>query len=516
MDQKSGDTSNFTTSFFLISQKQKLKFSLKILVFWRFYYLFLKRIEMLKSRLYELFSAFAKTEQRELGKFVKSPVFNQREDVQRLYQYMYHHFPKSDKCLMDRETVFEAIFPKEKFDAVKMDYTMSFLFQVMKSYLIFKELSSDPVSNQIVLARSLRKRSLGRLFEKEYKTAKKQLISQPYRNTDFHFHYHELLVEQMLYSSKISRNLTSTLGEASKHLTSYYLAKKLWEACTAVMHKTVWEADMQESDILEAILNHVESTDYSKVPAVNLYYVCYKALTEKENLHWFERLRQLIKTYYASLPQGEVRDLYLVAINYCIRRFNTGEEAFIREAFQLYREGLDISVFLENGFLSRFTYNNIVVAGLRLKEFNWVEKFLHDYKETIELKYRESTFKYNLAIYYFQKPDHERALELLRQAEFDDVIHNLIARKMVLQIFLEKDEREVLSSWLISFKNFIYRHKELGNYQKDRYLNLIKFTKRILSVDRYDKVALKGLKQEIEGTEQVAEKEWLLGIINFY
>ena len=34
--------------------------------------------------------------------------------------------------------------------------------------------------------------------------------------------------------------------------------------------------------------------------------------------------------------------------------------------------------------------------------------------------------------YYFQKPDHEQALELLQQAEFDDVIHNLIARKMML------------------------------------------------------------------------------------
>ena len=78
---------------------------------------------------------------------------------------------------------------------------------------------------------------------------------------------------------------------------------------------------------------------------------------------------------------------------------------------------------------------------------------------------------------------------------------------------MEKDEREVLSSWLISFKNFIYRHKELGNYQKDRYLNLIKFTRRFLSVNRYDKTALENLKEEIEKTEQVAEKEWLLGIV---
>ena len=305
---------------------------------------------MKKSRLYELFSAFSKTERRELGKFVKSPVFNQRADVISLYQYLYQNYPKCTAKALDRETVFEAIFPKEKFDPTKMDYTMSFLFQVMKSYLIFKEQHSDHLTNQIALSRSLRKRNLWRLFEKEFKIAQKQLESHPLRNADFHFQKHELLLEQMSHSSKGNRNLTDTFGEASKHLTTYFIAKKLSEACSAVMYKTVWDAELQEPDILEAILQHIASADYSEVPAVNLYYVCYKALTEKENLHWFERLRQLIKTYHVSLAQSEVRDLYLVAINYCIRRFNTGEEAFIREAFQLYTEGLDIGVFFGKWF----------------------------------------------------------------------------------------------------------------------------------------------------------------------
>ena len=468
---------------------------------------------MLKSRLFELFSALSGKERRELGKFVRSPVFNQRNDVVDLYLYLYRSFPVKNPALLEREAVFESVFKNEKFDAAKMDYTMSFLFQVMKSYLIYKEQAADPNLQQIALARSLRKRNLGRLFDKEHKTAEKKLSIQPYRNADFHHHRYELLLEQLSFSRQDSRNLSAAFTDISKELTTYFISRKLWQACSAVMYKTMWQAKMPEADIVEAILRHVEANDYSDVPAINLYYVCYKALTEKKNLQWFERLRQLIKQYHTSLPPSEVRDLYLVAINYCIRRFNTGEQAFIREAFQLYQEGLVIGVFLENGILSRFTYNNIVMAGTYLKEFAWVKKFLDDYKNNIESKYRESTFNYNRAIYFFQKPDHGKALELLQQAEFDDVMHNLNARKMVLQIFMEKDEREVLTSWLISFKNFIYRHKELGNYQKDRYLNLIKFTKKYLSVDRYNKAALIQLKKEIVETEQVAEKEWLLRVV---
>ncbi|MBK8565396.1 MAG: hypothetical protein IPN76_19130 [Saprospiraceae bacterium] len=110
------------------------------------------------------------------------------------------------------------------------------------------------------------------------------------------------------------------------------------------------------------------------------YYHCYKALTDPDSLRWFEALRTLMRTQHASLPPNEVKDLYLVAINYCIGRSNRGERAFLQEAFELYKEGLATKAFLENNLLSRFTYNNIVLAGLILKDFNWVEHFITEYR----------------------------------------------------------------------------------------------------------------------------------------
>lgn len=66
---------------------------------------------------------------------------------------------------------------------------------------------------------------------------------------------------------------------------------------------------------------------------------------------------------------------------------------------------------------------------------------------------------------------------------------------------------------IISFKNFIYRHKELGSHHRQLYLNLLKFTRRLLSLNRQDKEAVAALRREVEATEQVAEKGWLLGVL---
>jgi hypothetical protein len=469
---------------------------------------------MQKSRLIEIFASLEKSEQRELGKFVRSPVFNQRKDVTDLYDYLYLHSPFKDAQVIERTLVFSTIFPNETFDAAKFDYTMSFLFTVIKEYLVFKEREADPIGNGVLLARSLRRRNLSRLFEKEVNIIEKNIDNQPLRDAEYHFNSFRLHVEKHSFAKQESRTSMASFKEFSEALTHFFLAKKLWEACTLITHQVVSKIDFEDKPVIEAVLHLVENNGYQDISAVNLYYHCYKALTEKDSLRWFESLRSIMRLNQDSLPPQEVKDLYLVAINYCIKRFNNGERPFLEEAFRLYKEGLETGAFLENNLLSRFTYNNIVMAGLLLKEFDWVEKFLYNFREYIEQKHRESTFNYNLAIFYYQKPDYERAMELLQKAEFDDLSHNLSARRMLLRIYFEKDERDALSSLITSFKNFIYRHRELGTVPRNGYLNLLKFVNRLLSLDHFDKATVAQLRKEITATEQLVEKAWLLEVLD--
>ena len=240
-----------------------------------------------------------------------------------------------------------------------------------------------------------------------------------------------------------------------------------------------------------------------------IYHQAYKALSEPEQEQAFEELLILIEDHWQKFPPDEAMDIYLLAINYCIRQLNRGHRIYIRKAFDLYRKGLERKVLLDHGVISKFTYKNVLMLAIGLQEWDWAEAFLEQYKNHLPLKERENIYRYNLAIFYFRKPDYDKAMPLLQQVTFQDVLYNLNARTMLLQIYYELEEFDALDSLLDSFRAFIRRHKELG-YHKENYTNLISFVRQMRSLPPNAHKEKQQLKNEIEATASLAEKRWLL------
>ena len=217
----------------------------------------------------------------------------------------------------------------------------------------------------------------------------------------------------------------------------------------------------------------------------------------------------MIEKHWSDFPTEESRSIYVLAINCGIKRLNKGDRKYIRECFDLYRSGLKNRVLFENGVVSNYTYTNVFKAGLALKEFNWVESFLKEYKSYLPASDRENTYNFNLAFLYFQKPDYDSAMELLQKVDFNDVLNNLDSRRMLLRIYYELGYYDSLESLLDSFKTYLSRQKNIG-YHKENYANLIYFMKKILRANLSDKTQSSKLIKEIEATPALAEKSWLL------
>lgn len=463
---------------------------------------------MLKSRLIEVFQSFSKKDIRGLRKWVNSPFFNQREDVILLFEYLAKLYPFKKYDLLDKKKVFRKIFPKENYDEKKFGYTMSFLSQAIKDYLAYEEYAAEPMNSQIHLLRAFRNRGLQRQTETELLNAEKQLSKQPLRSIEYHFFNYQLQYEKSDFHISQKRAGNENFQALSDEFTSYFIANRLRLICTGLVFKIVTKSSYQQK-LQEEVLKYVEENDYSNTPAVAVYYNAYKALTEDDSITYFNTLRDLVKEHHQRFPKSELRGIYILAINYCIKQSNAGKGNFLRDLFNLYKQGLKHNIFFEKGVLSRFTYKNIIVAGLQLSEFEWVKTFIYEYKDQLAKNHRENVFNYNLAIYYFVKKEYNEAMELLLQVHFDDLHHDLNSRCMLLKIYYELDEDNALNSLLSSLKTFIYRRSDLG-YHRDNYLNLIRFTKKLLYLPSYDKEGKESLKNEILSTKAVVEKRWLL------
>jgi hypothetical protein len=224
---------------------------------------------------------------------------------------------------------------------------------------------------------------------------------------------------------------------------------------------------------------------------------------------YFERLKNLIKSQNDYFNMEEINFIYSATMNFCAKKINAGESAYLEEVFELMQLGLEQNMFLENGFLSKFIFKNVVTTGLRLEKYDWVKDFIETSKQRLHPKDREVVYNYNLAVYYFRKGDYAQAMPLLQRRDFGDVLTDLAARALLLRIYYDTEAYDALMSLTDSFQTFLSRQKEL-NYQKDNYMNLIRIVRKMLRSDLRNAETRKQLLEEVQQTQYLAEKNWLI------
>lgn len=469
---------------------------------------------MENSRLFELLRTFTPVELTAFAKYLRSPFFNHREDIVRLFGYFFEKKEAKRISVFDKKRVFDRVFPNEDFDEKKLSYTLFFLHQAAQNFLVSKDAASgDEVDFYLHLTKKLRMRGLEQQSKTALQKAEAALSSQPYRNIEYHQKAHLFHLERYELDARQQRAAAHSFQEMAGESDLHFMAGKLRQGCMAHSYKTISEANYH-LDLLDEVLALVQKKQLQTRPAVGLYYFAYRALTEVDSQPWYAQLREAMRAHFQHFPKEEMRDIYTLAVNYCIRQINTewsadAPEFYLRQVFDLYQNGLENGVFLEDGVLSRFTYKNIAHAGLGLNAFDWVENFLNAYKEALLPKHRESAYCYNLASLHFRRSNYGEVLQLLTQTEFDDVLHQLDARRMLLRSYYELGEFSALDSLLDSFESFLRRRRDVG-YLRENYLQLIRLTKKRLQLSAGDLEARERLRAEVLGQKALAERAWLL------
>jgi len=447
-------------------------------------------------------------ERRGLAEFVRCGCFNRRDDVTRLCAYLIEELGKPKPGAFEAERLFEAACPGQQFDARHLRHVMSYLLGVVRQYLAWSEWNNDTAEQQRYLVQALRNRGLDQLFEKEWKRADNTSEDSPVRDARYHFRRYQLQQENLERAASQGRSARFSLQPLPDALTAFYVAEMLRHACAGLMHQAV-AGQTYRADLLNAILKTVEQDAILQTPAVAVYFQAYRMLRSPDAAEPFEALKMLLTEHENRFSKEEMRGLYLMAINGCIRRMNAGQRHYIREAFDLYRAALERDFLMENGRLSGFTYKNIIRVGAALGEHDWTETFLETCREQLHPGERDNLYRYNLAYLRFQQRDYARAMPLLQQTELEDPLNNLDARRMLLRSYFELGEWDALESLLQSFSAYLRRQKSLG-YHRTTNAMLLTFTKKLLELNRTDTAAVAALRSEIEATPDVAERAWLL------
>lgn len=468
---------------------------------------------MYKSKLIEIFSALDPTNQRALGKFVRSPFHNRREDVIELYDYIYHHRDLEDREALRKEATFLALFPNKKYDADQIDYLMSFLLKVVEQFLMVQSLLEDKIEAQIRLSESYRQLRLDKHFNQSWRYASRLQIQQPMRDSNYYRRAYHLEYQRYSFSAKQKRNESKNLQQLTDSFDAYFMAERIKQACLMLAHKAVYKTEYsmelpnQLVGYLEKQLELLEA-----YPSLGLYYYYYNTLSAEKleaTDSSFQQFKNLFFNTISALPEAEITDLYLFSINYCIRRSNTGSPEYVQELLDFYKLGLEKGILIKQGRLSPSTFKNISKAAMKIEDYEWTYEFIKKYQKYLSLDHREAYVHYAWGEYYYRKSEYEEAMLHLQQIEHSDIFMNLSARVILMKIYYELAEIDALEALINSMKAYLSRKAQLG-YHRQNYKNIVSYMRKLMMHNPYSKKEVEKLQKAVEKESPLTEKKWFL------
>lgn len=462
---------------------------------------------MKKSRLLDVFRQLDRRDIRLFSKFVRSPYFNQQETLVQLWDYLVGH-SDTGKDQLEKAVAFKKLFPGKPYNDPVMRLMMSDLYQLIGQYIACQQLLTDPLKMSCLQAAGWQERQNAVQFERSLLLAEKTAESATPESADLHWDTFKIGLEKYMFTARSAPAGNFDFSALVHHIDAAYLAARLRLACLAFTHKTVYGLESQFY-FLDELLGYAKQSDLLRSPLVGVYYHCYLSLRDSEQAEHFQAFKTILIGQGKSFSAPELRDLYLFAINYCIRKVNENQLDFFFQVMDLYKEGLQTGSLLENGQLSRFTYHNIVAAALQTGEYAWAEQFIQAYKALLAKAYRESSYSFNLARLAYRQKQYDVALPLLQKANYRDLLLNLAAKTLLLKIYYELSEHDLLHAHLTAMKTFIRRKRVIG-YHHDNYLKIVRFTAKLLTINRFDRTERAALRQEIEQDLTLTEREWLL------
>ncbi|MEZ4773974.1 MAG: hypothetical protein R3D00_12385 [Bacteroidia bacterium] len=464
---------------------------------------------MHQTKLIRLLKTFSAWEIRAFDDFVRSPFFNKNPSVTRLWQLTKEFAPAFDQPELERKLVFTVIFPKEAFDEQKLRYLMTDLTRLIENFWVYKYRENHSVRFQQDITEVFQERNLTKDREESAAKLGKMLNKLPVRKTSdllqkFLFEENEYL--QQAHSR--DRHHSSSVSQVMDSLDHLYLAKKLRYSCEVVNRANILQQEARLFLTTE-ILQQIDSFSAKDSPLIHLYHTTLLTLTDGANENHYFTLRQQLENSLQTLDKEELNHLYAFALNYAIKQFNTGRSEYGKEIFDLYKTLIENRIIFEGEQLPVPHFKNMVAIGTRLREFVWVESFIENYEKHLPESDRFNAYTYNLAYLLFEKKEFSRVLRMLSSVEFSDVFYQTDAKTVLLRTYYEIEDFDGLTYLMGSFRMFLRRNKQLSDYQRKLYLNLIKVTQLLMRYRLGEKVTIYQINQQIEKTPDIAGLNWV-------
>ncbi len=470
----------------------------------------MKKGDISSNKVFQVLTYLNADERERLIQYIQSPYFGYRSIFIKMCQHL-NDLVKKSAPGFDKHALWAVIAPKKEYSDVNFRKYCSDLLEIVENFIAQENFTHNPKRQKIDTLDFVAQRRVEPLFVSAVKDARQHVEHLEYKTLNDYFMTYEIELQyyKMMNFDKIQQGVRPNIEEISYNLDIFYLIQKMKIFFGLLSRKKMESTEYKiyfENDIIRLL----KDIDIDKNLELSIYYHAYLMLLDQndDNYHDF---KQLLGKYATLLPQKESIDLFESVLNYCTRKSNQGRPEFLEEYFYIFEMAIRTGVFIVNGELDPWLYNNFVGIALRLGKMDWIEQFVLGSRHLLPKESGENIFKFNLARIYLYQKKYNKVLSLLQDVEYEDINYNLISKAVLTITYYELREYDALSALLTSFQTFLGRKKSLAQQKGQRYLNLTRFTARLVRLRPGDQAALAQLRADIERERAVTvNHDWLL------
>ena len=414
---------------------------------------------MHNTKLINLISTFSIDERRSLRKWVKTDFVNKNDDIVKFFEFIDGKKTLTSKTML-KEKAYEYIYPNEHYNDLRMRHLIWMTTEIIDEFIVFISIQKNKGLKDQLLAQYYSNHELYKFANQTIEESIIELEKEKIRNADFHLYQFRMNALYFQINSKNDRSKDFKFQGIVDHTTMFLLIESLKYACITQSLLKIAEIKV-DNHLLPATLQLIENPKFLEDTVVRIYYNIYLVITEENEVAFFQFIKDLQHNNHLFAPL-DLKDLYLLAINFCVKKSNENKINFTKQAFELYIYAIENAYLLERNEISRFSFTNVVTLGIKLKEYSKTEKFILQFSKLIAKEYQKNTVEFNSAKLFYAKGQNQKALKLLITLELKDILWDLNAKYLFLKILFENKEMKRFSVYLKAFIAFVQRKKNIG------------------------------------------------------
>lgn len=447
----------------------------------------------------KLMQQFRALSDQDLAAFKKYLAANGQQQVQSLFEYLLKHRNGSDRAF-EKKQVFAKLFSKEKaaYNDDRLRNVMSRLSQQIENFLIETELAEDEALKRQLLIRAYQKRNAYLQFRTEILTRLRKLENEQERGIEYFrecaaLHHHLFFHPDTKGDFKpgkdqylqLVRSFESWFALSMLAYQSDFLVREVvlneknpFQFIEAVIHKIDQVLDIVDNPVADVLIHVCE------LPASGLSFGDVEKVYER-----YQRASPHMGTFERNVASKAL----ISRINSLVA--TTGDIRFFNLLFNLYKDGLQAGLYIEQGNMNVHVFTGIVITSATVGDFKWTERFINTYELKIEEKERKDAvllakayLNYNLgkktagkdAGIYFQK-----AMTALLNIQHGQPDYELRVRSLQLRIcyeyylLIEKDD-QLLTDFSKNFRQYLHNQdNRLAQARVQAYQDFIHYTLKL-------------------------------------